>query len=69
MFNCAVKDPFVRSEGEDFEDETNPRQTALKAIVEYFPDRPRTKDLLIDINNDPDEQVRDFAQQALNELI
>ncbi|MEO1341364.1 MAG: hypothetical protein AAFV28_09530 [Cyanobacteria bacterium J06635_13] len=67
LINCAVKDPFVRDEG-DSKYETNPRQTALEIIVQYFPNPPQTKDLLIDrINNDNDQKVRDFAQQALNE--
>ncbi|WP_310483032.1 hypothetical protein [Chamaesiphon sp. VAR_48_metabat_403] len=34
----------------------NPRQAALKAIVEDYPDRSK---------NDPDEQVRKFAEEQL----
>ena len=67
LVNCAVNDPFIRDERSKYT--TNPRQTALKAIVEYFPDHPTTKDLLIDrANNDRDEKVREFAQQALEDL-
>ena len=69
LMKCAVNDPFVRSESLIGKYETNPRQTALEAIVEHFPHHPKTKDLLIDrMNNDPDKQVREFAQQALEKL-
>ena len=62
---CAVNDPFIRER----EWQTNPRQTALERIVEYFPNHSQTKDLLLDrLTNDPDEQVRKFAQQALKKL-
>lgn len=58
-----MNDPFIRDEGSKYT--TNPRQTALEAIVEYFPNHPKTKDLLIDrANNDRDKQVREFAQRA-----
>ncbi len=68
LVNCAVNDPFVRSENK-YEIFYNPRHTALEKIIEYFPDRPETKDLLIDRSqNDPDEQVRKYAQQALDKL-
>lgn len=41
----------------------------LEGIVKYFSNHPQTKDLLIErLNNDPDEQVREFAQQALEKL-
>ncbi|MGL5835519.1 MAG: NACHT domain-containing protein, partial [Waterburya sp.] len=48
LVNCTVKDLFVRSQGENAEHETNPRQTALEKIMEYFPRHPQTKDLLLD---------------------
>ncbi|NJL52267.1 MAG: HEAT repeat domain-containing protein [Hydrococcus sp. SU_1_0] len=70
LANCVVKEPFVRSKNKLLAQvETDPRQTALIGIVEYFPDHPQTKDLLSDRSqNDPDEQVRKFAQQALESL-
>ena len=44
----------------------NPRQAALKAIVEDYPDRPEVLDLLLDRSqNDPDEQVRKYAEEQL----
>ncbi|ELS01296.1 hypothetical protein Xen7305DRAFT_00009990, partial [Xenococcus sp. PCC 7305] len=65
LANCAVKDVFVR----EHDWETNPRQTALEGIIQYFPNHPQTKALLVERSeNDPDEQVREFAQQALEEL-
>lgn len=69
LAQCAVNDPFVRSETEFARFETNPRETALKGIIKYFPNHPQTKALLLDRSqNDPDEQVREFAQQALEKL-
>jgi hypothetical protein len=67
--NCAVNDPFVRSESKYAKNEINPRQTALEAIVEYFLHHPQTKKLLLERSqNDPDKAVKEFAQQALEEL-
>ncbi len=69
LANCAVNDPYVPSEPEFAFFETNPRKTALGGIIEYFPNHPQTKALLLDRSqNDPDEQVRKFAQQALETL-
>lgn len=68
LANCAVNDPFVRSKDEN-KYEINPRQTALEAIMKYFPHHSQTKNLLSDRGqNDPDERVREFAQEALNQL-
>ncbi|MBW4425842.1 MAG: hypothetical protein KME50_15675 [Nostoc desertorum CM1-VF14] len=45
------------------------RQIALKAIIEQYPQHPQTLPLLRDkVENDPDWQVRNFAQQKLAEL-
>jgi predicted NACHT family NTPase len=66
---CAVNDPFVRSKEENSEYETNPREAALEAIVEYFLHHPQTKALLLERSqHDPDEAVRKFAKQALEDL-
>ncbi|MBE9001138.1 HEAT repeat domain-containing protein [Nostoc sp. LEGE 12447] len=63
--NCAVNDPFERKE--DYE--TNPRRIALEIIIKQFPQHPQTLPLLRDrAQNDPDEQVREFAQKKLAQL-
>ncbi|MBX9256392.1 HEAT repeat domain-containing protein, partial [Desmonostoc muscorum CCALA 125] len=63
--NCAVDDSFERKE----EDETNPRRIALEIIIKQFPQHPQTLPLLRDrAKNDPDEQVREFAQKKLAQL-
>lgn len=65
FYNCAVNDPFERKE--DYED--NPRQVALLAIIEQYPQHPHTLPLLRDrAENDADEKVREFAQKKLAEL-
>jgi hypothetical protein len=44
----------------------NFRQAALKAIIKNYPDRPEVLDLLLDRSkNDPNEQVRKFAEEQL----
>jgi NACHT domain len=46
--------------------ENNPRQAALEGMIENYSDRSEVLDLLIDrSNNDPDDQVRKFAQEKL----
>ncbi|WP_373529278.1 NACHT domain-containing NTPase [Nostoc sp.] len=63
-YNCAVNAPFEREQ--DYE--TNPRRVALEIIIKQFPQHPQTLPLLRDkAANDPDEQVREFAQQKLKE--
>jgi predicted NACHT family NTPase len=63
--NCAVHDSFEREE----EDETNPRRIAIEIIIKQFPQHPQTLPLLRDrTENDPDEQVREFAQKKLKQL-
>jgi HEAT repeat protein len=62
---CAVNDSFERKE----KDETNPRRIALEIIIKQFPQHPQTLPLLRDrAENDPDEQVREFAQKKLKQL-
>jgi hypothetical protein len=49
--------------------ETNPRQTALEAILEHYRDKPQTLELLKTVsNNDPDEQLKGFAKEELAKL-
>lgn len=65
LYNCALHDSFERKE--DWE--TNPRQTALESIVANYSASRQILDLLNDRGtNDPDEQVREFAEQQLAKL-
>jgi HEAT repeat protein len=62
LCDVAINDPFDREE--DWQD--NPRQTALAAIIELYPDRPQTLELVRDrAQNDPDQELREFAQEKL----
>ncbi|WP_335088483.1 HEAT repeat domain-containing protein [Nostoc sp.] len=64
-YNCAINEPFEHKQ--DYE--TNPRRIALEIIIKQFTQHPQTLPLLHDkAENDPDEQVRKFAQQKLAEL-
>ena len=48
----------------DFED--NPRLIATQGLVRYYPTHPKTIELLRDrAINDPDEQLREWAQEQL----
>ncbi|WP_446345533.1 hypothetical protein [Coleofasciculus sp. F4-SAH-05] len=61
----ALNDPFVREK--DWQN--NPRQLALHIIIKQYPNHPQTLPLLCDrAENDPDEQVRNFAQNKLAQL-
>lgn len=61
----AVNDPFIRQN--DWE--LNPRYAAIEGLLKNYPDRPQTLELLHDrAQNDPDEQVREFARQKSAEL-
>ena len=65
FYRIALNDPFQREN--DFQD--NPRQTALEAIVEYYPEHPQIFPLLQDrAENDPDEQLQEWAKETLQEL-
>ncbi|MCL1473849.1 HEAT repeat domain-containing protein [Argonema antarcticum] len=62
FYNCAINDPFEREN--DRQD--NPRQTALEAILKHHRDNPRSLELLRDRSeNDPDEELREFAKEEL----
>ncbi|MBD2516290.1 HEAT repeat domain-containing protein [Nostoc sp. FACHB-973] len=64
-YNFAVNDPFERNENR----EINPRRIALEIIIKQFPQHDQTLPLLRDrAKNDPDEQVREFAQKKLKQL-
>lgn len=58
----ALNDPFEREKDWHI----NPRQTALEIIIKQYPDHPQTLPLLQDrAENDPDEKVREFARDKL----
>ncbi|MBN3940406.1 HEAT repeat domain-containing protein [Nostoc sp. NMS9] len=66
-YNCAVNDSFEGSHNPPYK--YNPRRVVLEIIIKQFPQHPQTLPLLRDkAENDPDEQVRNFAQQKLAEL-
>jgi hypothetical protein len=63
--DVAIHDPFDREE--DWQD--NPRQAALAATIELYPDRPETLELVRDrAQNDRDQKLREFAQEKLTQL-
>jgi hypothetical protein len=65
LCDIAINDPFERQSNFQY----NLRQTALGILIEQYPDRPKTLEILRDrFANDPDEQVRNFAQQQLAKL-
>nr|WP_322686911.1 HEAT repeat domain-containing protein [Nostoc sp. DedQUE07]MDZ8133626.1 HEAT repeat domain-containing protein [Nostoc sp. DedQUE07] len=66
-YNCAVNDSFEDRHNSPFN--SNPRRVALEIIIKQFPQHPQTLPLLRDkVENDPDQEVRNFAQQKLAEL-
>ena len=65
LCDVAIHDPFDRSE--DWQD--NPRQAALAAMIELYPDRPQILELVRDrAQNDRDQKLREFAQEKLTQL-
>jgi len=65
LCDLSLNDPFVREEVW----QKNIRQIALEIIIKQYPDNPQTLPLLSDrAENDPDEQVREFAQHKLAQL-
>jgi energy-coupling factor transporter ATP-binding protein EcfA2 len=68
LYNCAVDNSF-KSFNFSTSSYYNPRQTALETIIKQYFNYPQTLPLLRDrAENDPDEQVREFAQKKLAEL-
>ncbi|MCC5608176.1 HEAT repeat domain-containing protein [Nostoc sp. CHAB 5834] len=66
-YHCAVDNAFKGSHNPWFK--PNPRRIALEIIIKQFPQHPQTLPLLRDrAENDPDEQVREFAQKKLKQL-
>jgi HEAT repeat protein len=65
LCDVAIKDPFKREKDWQY----NPRQAALAAIIELYPYRPETLELVRDrAQNDPDQELREFALEKLAEL-
>jgi hypothetical protein len=61
----TVTDPFLRSHCA----QDNPRQFSLKALLEKYPNNPKSIELLIDrANHDKDDQLREWAKMKLKEL-
>jgi HEAT repeat protein len=65
LCNVAINDPFDRED----EWQSNPRQGALAAMIELYPDPPQTLELVRDrAQNDRDQKLREFAQEKLTQL-
>ncbi|MGQ4649781.1 HEAT repeat domain-containing protein [Lyngbya aestuarii] len=65
LCSIAVNDPFEREK--NYQD--NPRQLALELIIKQYPNHLQTLSLLKDrADNDPDEKVREFAKEKLEQL-
>ncbi|NJL55249.1 NACHT domain-containing protein [bacterium] len=65
LCEAAVKDPFIREDSRQF----NPRQTILESLLTHYPSHPKTFELLHNrALNDPDEQLREWAQEQLENL-
>ena len=65
LCDVAINHPFERQ----YDRQNNPRQVALAATIELYPDRPETLELVRDrAQNDRDKKLREFAQQKLVEL-
>jgi predicted NACHT family NTPase len=63
LCEVAINDPFDHRGKSRWR---NPRQTALAALIELYPDRPQTLEIVRDrAQNDSDEIVRRFAQRKL----
>ncbi len=62
LVDRAIHDPFVRLH----ETNRNPRLIALHALLTHYPTHPKTLELLRDrAANDPDEQLRQWAEEQL----
>ncbi|NJO41317.1 MAG: NACHT domain-containing protein [Cyanobacteria bacterium RU_5_0] len=65
LCEIVVQDPFQREGARQF----NPRQTALEALLTHYPAHPKILELLLDrAFNDPDEQLREWAQEQLEKF-
>ncbi|MEH2138435.1 HEAT repeat domain-containing protein, partial [Nostoc sp.] len=65
-YQCAVDNAFKGSHEPPYN--PNPRRIALEIIIKQFPQHEQTLPLLCDrAENDPDEQVREYAQKKLKQ--
>ncbi|MEP6490024.1 HEAT repeat domain-containing protein [Microcoleus vaginatus GB2-A3] len=65
LVDIAINHPFERL----YKSQDNPRKRALEIMLKQYPDRPKTLEILRDrFANDPDEEVRQFAEEKLREL-
>ncbi|MEG3896027.1 MULTISPECIES: HEAT repeat domain-containing protein [unclassified Microcoleus] len=65
LVDIAINHPFGRL----YKSQDNPRKRLLEIMLQQYPDYPQTLEILRDrFANDPDEQVRNFAQQQLAKL-
>jgi len=65
LCDVAINDRFEREHNW----QANPRQAALTAMIELYPDRPQTLELVRDrAQNARDPELREFAQEILAEL-
>jgi predicted NACHT family NTPase len=65
LCGIVINDPFVREKYW----EGNPRQIALDALLTHYATHPKTLELLHDrAINDPDEQLREWAQEQLQQI-
>jgi HEAT repeat protein len=66
LCEVAINDPFDHRGKNRWR---NPRQIALAAMIELYPDRPQTLELVRDrAQNDRDQKLREFAQEKLTQL-
>ncbi|MEG4502665.1 HEAT repeat domain-containing protein [Microcoleus sp. F6_B4] len=66
LCEVAINDPFDHRGKYRWR---NPRQTALAAMIDLYPDRPQTLEIVRDrAQNDSDYFFREFAQKKLAEL-
>ena len=62
--DCVLQDPFERKNSWQI----NPRQVALECLLNNYPKNPKTLELLRDrATNDPDEKLRNWAKQQLQQ--
>ena len=65
LCDVAINDSFERQ----YDWQNNPRQVALAATIELYPDRTKTLELVRDrAQNDRDKKLREFTQEKLAEL-
>lgn len=65
FYSCALEDPFERKE----RFKGNPRQISLDFLLDKHFGNPKTLELLQDrVINDPDEHLREWAQEQLQQL-